>query len=366
MSIDPAQPIPIYFQLKTLLLEEILGGRYGSDDRLPTEHELCEQYGISRTPVTRALSELAEEGVILRHRRRGTFVNPHWLPPAARSARGAGRGRRRGHGRRMIRDAAGDADPGQPRHGSPRVAAPDADARGRRRPRARPRDHRLRLDLRSSPPPASCSPLDDLDEAWIRSEHDVDFLEPLVRREPLRRPHLRRPRVRGRRRASGTARRELERVGLQPPATWAELRSRRARDSRRNGSPHPIVMPGGLEGRRDDGVLPDRIPRLERRATVLAPRRRQLDSRATAQALRFLRSLVEDGLHVRRTSSRTSGTDRSGCSPRGRRRSASAAATRRRRSPRRLACRSRSSGSTSASWRCPPGRRGAPPASPAR
>jgi hypothetical protein len=25
--IDPAQPIPIYFQLKTLLLEEILGGR---------------------------------------------------------------------------------------------------------------------------------------------------------------------------------------------------------------------------------------------------------------------------------------------------------------------------------------------------
>ena len=79
-SIDPAQPIPLYFQLKTLLLEQILEGRYDGDGgKLPTEHELCEQFAISRTPVTRALSELAEEGVILRHRRRGTFVNPHWM-----------------------------------------------------------------------------------------------------------------------------------------------------------------------------------------------------------------------------------------------------------------------------------------------
>ena len=28
MALDPGQPIPIYFQLKTLLLEEILEGRY--------------------------------------------------------------------------------------------------------------------------------------------------------------------------------------------------------------------------------------------------------------------------------------------------------------------------------------------------
>src|SRR5215211_2558708 len=79
MAIDPKLPIPVYFQLKTLLLEEILDGRYGPDGRLPTEHQLCERHGISRTPVTRALSELATEGVVIRHRRRGTFVNPHWL-----------------------------------------------------------------------------------------------------------------------------------------------------------------------------------------------------------------------------------------------------------------------------------------------
>ena len=79
MAIDPKLPIPVYFQLKTLLLEEILEGRYGLDGRLPTEHQLCERHGISRTPVTRALSELAPEGVVIRRRRRGTFVSPHWL-----------------------------------------------------------------------------------------------------------------------------------------------------------------------------------------------------------------------------------------------------------------------------------------------
>src|SRR5262245_3142783 len=78
-EIDPQEPIPIYVQLKSLLLEDIVRGRYGSDGQLPTEHELCAIYRISRTPVHRALSELAADAVILRHRRRGTFVNPHWL-----------------------------------------------------------------------------------------------------------------------------------------------------------------------------------------------------------------------------------------------------------------------------------------------
>ncbi len=77
-SIDHNAPIPLYFQLKTLILEQILEGRYPPGERLPTEHELCREFGISRTPVTRALSELAEEGVVVRRRRRGTFVNPHW------------------------------------------------------------------------------------------------------------------------------------------------------------------------------------------------------------------------------------------------------------------------------------------------
>ena len=80
MDLDASKPIPIYFQVKTLLMEQISSGAYLPGDQLPTEHEICAKYGISRTPVHRALSELADEGVVIRQRRRGTVVNPHWLP----------------------------------------------------------------------------------------------------------------------------------------------------------------------------------------------------------------------------------------------------------------------------------------------
>lgn len=86
-GLDPDGLIPLYAQLKTLLLEDIVRGKYGQDERLPTEHELCASYGLSRTPVSRALSELAAEGVIVRHRRRGTFVNARWRARADRGDR---------------------------------------------------------------------------------------------------------------------------------------------------------------------------------------------------------------------------------------------------------------------------------------
>lgn len=78
MVIDPELPVPLWFQLREHLLDEIVAGRFANGRQLPTEHELCARFGISRTPVHRALAQLADEGVILRHRRTGTFVNPHW------------------------------------------------------------------------------------------------------------------------------------------------------------------------------------------------------------------------------------------------------------------------------------------------
>lgn len=51
-----------HYQLKTLLIDEILAGTYGSDGKVPTEQALCQRFGLSRTPVTRALSELAISG----------------------------------------------------------------------------------------------------------------------------------------------------------------------------------------------------------------------------------------------------------------------------------------------------------------
>ena len=73
-EINPKIPIPIYYQLKQLIKEQIEGGELQPGDQIPTEDELCRRYGISRTPVRQALSDLVHEGLLVRTPGRGTFV----------------------------------------------------------------------------------------------------------------------------------------------------------------------------------------------------------------------------------------------------------------------------------------------------
>jgi len=75
MTIDRRSPIPLYYQLKTVIQDQIEGGMWRPGDRIPTEAELCEMYGISRAPVRQALAELVRDGVIVRRPGRGTFVS---------------------------------------------------------------------------------------------------------------------------------------------------------------------------------------------------------------------------------------------------------------------------------------------------
>lgn len=64
----------MYHQLKRRIIEDInrLGMRPG--DILPGEHKLCEQFGVSRTVVRQALSQLEHQGIIERVKGKGTFV----------------------------------------------------------------------------------------------------------------------------------------------------------------------------------------------------------------------------------------------------------------------------------------------------
>jgi GntR family transcriptional regulator len=57
--------------------ELIAGGELGEDGRLPTERDLAEQFGVSRTTVRQVLDRLEHEGLVYRRRGRtgGTFVN---------------------------------------------------------------------------------------------------------------------------------------------------------------------------------------------------------------------------------------------------------------------------------------------------
>jgi GntR family transcriptional regulator len=67
-------PIPLYHQIKRDLRERIQAGDFREGSLLPTEAELQRHYGVSRTTVRQALSELVAEGLITRRAGKGTVV----------------------------------------------------------------------------------------------------------------------------------------------------------------------------------------------------------------------------------------------------------------------------------------------------
>lgn len=67
--------VPLYYQLGSVLREQVASGRYRPGDRIPTEAELSAEYGVSRITVRQALAVLQDEGLITRSAGRGTFVS---------------------------------------------------------------------------------------------------------------------------------------------------------------------------------------------------------------------------------------------------------------------------------------------------
>ncbi|AXG77076.1 GntR family transcriptional regulator [Streptomyces paludis] len=68
--------LPLWYQVSQSLRASILGRRPEDPLRLPTEERLAAHYGVSVLTMRQALKELEEEGLISRHRRRGTFIEP--------------------------------------------------------------------------------------------------------------------------------------------------------------------------------------------------------------------------------------------------------------------------------------------------
>jgi GntR family transcriptional regulator len=73
--LDKNLPIPLYHQLKCILMEAIESGRWQSGQQLPTESELVEDFGVSKITIRQALQELAGLGYVRREQGRGTFVS---------------------------------------------------------------------------------------------------------------------------------------------------------------------------------------------------------------------------------------------------------------------------------------------------
>ncbi len=66
--------IPYYYQLYENLVKSIQSNELIEGQKLESELELCEKFGVSRITVRQALKELELNGYIIRERGKGTFI----------------------------------------------------------------------------------------------------------------------------------------------------------------------------------------------------------------------------------------------------------------------------------------------------
>ncbi len=72
--LNPTSPMPLYQQLADRLTAAIRAGSYPVGERIPSEHELADRYGIGRPTVRQATELLVRKGMLARRRGAGTFV----------------------------------------------------------------------------------------------------------------------------------------------------------------------------------------------------------------------------------------------------------------------------------------------------
>lgn len=72
--IERSNPLPLYYQLKEVLKQQIQSGHFAPNTPIPSEPELVARYHVSRATVRQALTELVHEGLLYRQHGKGTFV----------------------------------------------------------------------------------------------------------------------------------------------------------------------------------------------------------------------------------------------------------------------------------------------------
>ncbi|HSF80496.1 MAG TPA: FadR/GntR family transcriptional regulator [Anaerolineales bacterium] len=70
----PIQSARLYEQIVEQIEARILAGDLKPGDKLPSERELAERFGVSRTAIREAVKALTQKGLIEVHPGRGTFV----------------------------------------------------------------------------------------------------------------------------------------------------------------------------------------------------------------------------------------------------------------------------------------------------
>ena len=75
----PSSPAyqPLYRQIKYLITESLVSGEWRPGESIPSEVELAHRYSVSQGTVRKAITELAEQKLLVRHQGKGTFVASH-------------------------------------------------------------------------------------------------------------------------------------------------------------------------------------------------------------------------------------------------------------------------------------------------
>ncbi|MBO0346336.1 GntR family transcriptional regulator [Roseibium sp. CAU 1637] len=79
-------PVPLYHQIFLILRNRIYGGDLSEGHLVPSELDLSTEFGVSRITAKRALNELADAGLVIRERGRGTRVLKRPPSPAVTSS----------------------------------------------------------------------------------------------------------------------------------------------------------------------------------------------------------------------------------------------------------------------------------------
>ena len=66
---------PLYIKVYDELLERIQNNHYKENEKLPSENDLTEQFGVSKITIKKALEMLTKEGYVIRIPGKGSFIN---------------------------------------------------------------------------------------------------------------------------------------------------------------------------------------------------------------------------------------------------------------------------------------------------
>jgi GntR family transcriptional regulator len=66
--------VPLYIQIKDYIRLNIETGHFAINSRIPSERDLARQFNVNRLTVSKALKELAQEGLVFSRVGKGTYV----------------------------------------------------------------------------------------------------------------------------------------------------------------------------------------------------------------------------------------------------------------------------------------------------